>query len=131
MIHKGGSSTIGESMKAPHANDEETEEQTTYSITLENLAHGQNGETNGENGGGIDGENGGSNNNNEPIREGIYIHYWHPKSTVVSILSKLKPREAACTTTTSTSGSISISEKSVSIGGNTSSSYTYQISTTY
>ena len=110
-----------------------TEEQTTYSVTLEDLLHAQtetDGEAGGAGGGGADGEDGGSNNN-EPIREGIYIHYWHPKSTVVSILSKLKPREAASTTTTSTSGSISISEKSVSIGGSTSSSYTYQISTTY
>ena len=39
--------------------NKKTEEQTTYSITLENLAHGQNGETNGENGGGTDGETGG------------------------------------------------------------------------
>ena len=115
-----------------------TEEQVTYSITLENLAQGQNGETGGGGadgetggaGGGTDGETGGSNNN-EPIREGIYIHYWHPKSTVVSILSKLKPREAASTRTTSTSGSISINQENVSIGGSTSSSYTYEIRTTY
>ena len=40
--------------------NKKTEEQTTYSITLENLAHGQNGETNGETGGGgTDGETGG------------------------------------------------------------------------
>ena len=112
--------------------NEKTEEQTTYSVTLENLALG-NGETDGETGGtggGADGETGGSNNN-EPIREGIYIHYWHPKSTVVSILSKLKPREAASTRTTSTSGSISINQENVSIGGSTSSSYTYEIRTTY
>ena len=42
---------------------EETEEQTTYSVTLEDLALG-NGETNGENGGsvggGADGESGGT-----------------------------------------------------------------------
>ena len=34
---------------------QKTEKQTTYSITLENLAHGQNGETNGESGGGTGG----------------------------------------------------------------------------
>ena len=109
------------------------EQVTTYSVTLENLALG-NGETDGENGGGADGDSDGGNNsgnNNEPIREGTYIHYWHPDSEVNSILSKLKPREAASTTTTSTSGNISINEESVSIGGSTSSSYTYEIRTTY
>ena len=43
--------------------NKKTEEQVTYSITLENLARGQNGETNGETGGtgggGADGETGG------------------------------------------------------------------------
>ena len=112
--------------------NKKTEERVTYSITLENLALG-NGETNGETGGtggGTDGETGGSNNN-EPIREGTYIHYWHPDSKINSILSKLKPREAASTTTTSTSGNIFINQESVSIGGSTSSSYTYEIRTTY
>ena len=46
--------------------NKKTEERVTYSVTLENLASGQNGETNGENGGngggGADGENGGGNN---------------------------------------------------------------------
>ena len=115
--------------------NKKTEEQTTYRTTLENLALG-NGETNGETGGtggGTDGESGGGTvgNNNEPIREGTYIHYWHPDSKVNSILSKLKPREAASTTTTSASGSISINQENVSIGGSTSSSYTYEIRTTY
>ena len=41
-----------------------TEEQTTYSVTLEDLAHGQS-ETNGETGGGgADGETGGGSGNN-------------------------------------------------------------------
>ena len=44
---------------------EETEEQTTYSITLEELAHGQS-ETNGETGGGgADGETGGGGTTGE------------------------------------------------------------------
>ena len=51
---------------------EETEEQTTYSITLEDLALG-NGETNGENGGagggGTDGETGGTSGDSDSIYE--------------------------------------------------------------
>ena len=44
---------------------EQTEEQTTYSVTLEDLAHGQS-ETNGETGGGgTDGETGGSGTGGE------------------------------------------------------------------
>ena len=46
--------------------NKKTEEQVTYSITLENLAHGQNGETDGETGGGgADGEVGGGGTDGE------------------------------------------------------------------
>ena len=112
-----------------------TEEQVTYSVTLENLALG-NGETDGETGGtgegGADGETGGGNNN-EPIREGTYIHYWHPKSKVNSIWAKITPSQplSQSSTISSYSGNISIRGKSIGIGGNTSSTYRYQLQATH
>ena len=58
--------------------NKKTEEQVTYSITLENLAHGQNGETNGETGGaggGADGEtrDGGTGEQPKPCSTTINI----------------------------------------------------------
>ena len=114
---------------------EENEEQVTYSITLQDLALG-NGETDGENtggGGADDGEETGGSNNNEPIRQGTYIHYWHPKSTVKSIWAKITPSKplSQSTTISSYSGNISIRDKSIGIGGNTSSTYRYQLQPTH
>ena len=51
---------------------EETEEQTTYSVTLANLALGNgetNGETGGSGGGGADGETGGTSGDSDAIYE--------------------------------------------------------------
>ena len=114
-----------------------TEKQTTYSVTLESLLHAQS-ETNGENGGsvgegGADGDSDEDNNNNKPIRGGTYIHYWHPKSTVKSIWAKITPSQplSQSSTISSYSGNISIRGKSIGIGGNTSSTYRYQLQATH
>ena len=76
-----------------------SEEQTTYSVTLESLALG-NGETDGENGGGADGEAGGGGSadgesdggtigggagNNTPSGDGASTKYEHKAEKDVTI----------------------------------------------
>ena len=63
---------------------EETEEQTTYSVTLESLAHGQS-ETNGETGGGTDGETGGGGTTGCtcPNNPGTYYKSYKNKTKVI------------------------------------------------
>ena len=79
---------------------EETEEQTTYSVTLEDLAHGQS-ETNGETGGGgSDGESGGDGTGGQPEQKETASDERCPAKYDISY-------NVTLTTTGSLSGSVS------------------------
>ena len=78
---------------------EENEEQTTYSVTLEDLALGNgetNGETGGSGGGGADGETGGGgtttgggNGNSTPSGNGASTKYEHKAEKDVTITRRV------------------------------------------
>ena len=80
-----------------------TEEQTTYSITLQDLANA-NSEADGENGGGTDGETGGGNTNNgsaynwKTIRKCKWVTYTFRLDANGNVISgSIKVHKHSCT----------------------------------